>query len=197
MNAPYEADFRFTFDFLSVFFRQTRIRRALATLDASGTTGWEKWWQCERTTALANRAAQHRGIGRRAPSGLSDQWWQASHAREHPAARVVPRAKARGHLRLEGEDRRARALPRPPTHGCLADARPRRHRRRYLGDDWTLDCRDARGLLAPNVEGASRRDRRDRRGSQQSFALVNEVGTASIWERITPCAPTRVVELLL
>src|SRR5438105_2682567 len=47
MNASFEADFQFTFDFLSRFFRQGRIRRALATLHASGTTGWEKWWQCE------------------------------------------------------------------------------------------------------------------------------------------------------
>jgi hypothetical protein len=47
MHAPYDADFRFTFDFLVAFFRQTRIRGALATLDASGTTGWERWWQCE------------------------------------------------------------------------------------------------------------------------------------------------------
>lgn len=60
---------------------------------------------------LADRATQHRRIGRRARPDLPDERGQAALARERPAARVVSGAEARGHLRLGDEGRQSRSLP--------------------------------------------------------------------------------------
>jgi hypothetical protein len=43
----FDADFDFTWEVLTDFFKQKGIQRALAAIEESGVTGWEKWWQIE------------------------------------------------------------------------------------------------------------------------------------------------------
>ena len=58
-QALFDADFTFTFDLLSGFFKQARIQRALKAIADTGVSGWEKWWQIE----LVLYASEHQNVG--------------------------------------------------------------------------------------------------------------------------------------
>lgn len=55
----FEADFEFSWQLLTAFFAQRRIRRALDEIAAKHISGWEKWWQVE----LALFLSEHDEIG--------------------------------------------------------------------------------------------------------------------------------------
>jgi hypothetical protein len=54
-----EADFEFTWEVLTDFFKQKRIQRTLADIVDTDVTGWEKWWQIE----LALYLSDHEEVG--------------------------------------------------------------------------------------------------------------------------------------
>ena len=58
-RAKFEADFLFTRDHISQFFDRGAVRSALDLISEVGITGWEKWWQVEFATWLA----ENDGIG--------------------------------------------------------------------------------------------------------------------------------------
>ena len=58
-RAKFEADFLFTRDHISQFFDRGAVRGALDLISEVGITGWEKWWQVEFATWLA----ENDGIG--------------------------------------------------------------------------------------------------------------------------------------
>ncbi len=53
-NAKFEADFQYVRDRINEFFGRRTIGRSLALIDELGITGWEKWWQVEFATWLAD-----------------------------------------------------------------------------------------------------------------------------------------------
>lgn len=57
--AKFEDDFSFVRDHVSDFFDRGSVKRALDLIDDVGITGWEKWWQVEFCSWLA----EHDGIG--------------------------------------------------------------------------------------------------------------------------------------
>lgn len=58
-QAIFDADFTFTFDLLSGFFKQSRVQRALKAIAETDISGWEKWWQIE----LCLYASEHEDVG--------------------------------------------------------------------------------------------------------------------------------------
>lgn len=58
-RAKFEDDFCFVRDHLSDFFDKGSIKRSLDLIDEVEITGWEKWWQVE----FASWLAEHDGVG--------------------------------------------------------------------------------------------------------------------------------------
>ena len=58
-RAKFDADFEYVKDHINQFFDRGSVCRALDLIDEIGITGWEKWWQVELATWLA----EHEGIG--------------------------------------------------------------------------------------------------------------------------------------
>lgn len=53
-NAKFEADFQYVRERINEFFGRRAIGKSLALIDELGITGWEKWWQVEFATWLAD-----------------------------------------------------------------------------------------------------------------------------------------------